>query len=567
MFSAEDAAPTSDPAAAAWGAPRGVADLKAMERQIGSVVEKVRASTVSVDGASGVVVSEDGHVLTVAHLARRAGRNVVVTFPNGRKVKGKTLGNDHGVDAGMIEITEEGPWPFVELGSSSQLREGQWCLTLGYPVTFQRGIHPPARIGRILRRSPALIITDCPIMGGDSGGPLFNLEGKVVGIGSRCDDSLRINLYVPVDAYRDSWDRLARGEDFNSRAAYLGIVRDRDADGVTVGSVVPGSPAEKAGFEAGDTLLKIDGAQLNGFFDLIRLMRQKEPGAEVEIEVRRGEDTLKLAVTLGKRDESSRFRSVHSKGPVGGIQTGAATGGFQDGRGFPCRAAEEGSSGGGSDEKSQAPGVDRGTEEPEPSRPGRRYRRRRGMTFAAKDTRDAAKSAFREVTGPASAATVRILAEDKPLALGAVVDSDGYVVTKASLLPEEGMTCRLPDGREVAADRVGVDQDNDLALLKVDAEQLTPVPWRSGDAPVGSWIAAVGRQREPLAVGIISVEPRGIGGARRAPSQRGVLGVTLIQAGGGPKIDGIREDSAAAKAGLEIGDVIAKIDGRTVRTV
>ncbi len=123
--------------------PQGIDDLKALETKARQVVAKVTPSVVSVEGGSGVVVRSDGYVLTVAHVAQRAGRNIMVFFPDGRRVRAVTLGNDAGVDAGMVKLSGPGPWPAVEMASSENLKLGQWCLTLGYPVTFERGARRP----------------------------------------------------------------------------------------------------------------------------------------------------------------------------------------------------------------------------------------------------------------------------------------------------------------------------------------------------------------------------------------------------------------------------------------
>lgn len=303
---AEASQPADLPQTAAPAAPKTLDELKGLEEKIRRVAERVRPCTVGVSDGSGVVVSEDGYVLTVAHVAERAGRTVRITFPDGRRVEGKTLGNDHGLDAGLVKITTKGKWPFVELGHSGSLKLGQWCLAVGYPVSFDRRKLPPVRIGRLLGRSSRMLVTDCMIMGGDSGGPLCDLEGKVIGIGSRCSDAVTMNLYVPVDAFRDSWDRLAKGEDFNSLArtvAFLGVFPGEDETQASIAEVIPGSPAERAGIKPGDVIVKFDGQSLKRYADFLALLGKKKPEDKVQVQVRRGEETLDLTVTLGPREE------------------------------------------------------------------------------------------------------------------------------------------------------------------------------------------------------------------------------------------------------------------------
>ena len=142
-------------AAAATTAPptaETAVDLRAIEKQAQETYRRVMPAVVAVAGGSGVVVSADGYVLTVAHVGMRSGRRVTITFPDGRVVRGKTLGNDRGeVDAGLIKIDGDGPYPFVPMAKSADVKRGTWCLALGYPVRFERGKPPALRIGRVLR--------------------------------------------------------------------------------------------------------------------------------------------------------------------------------------------------------------------------------------------------------------------------------------------------------------------------------------------------------------------------------------------------------------------------------
>lgn len=306
------AQPPDESSSDADGRSAETLDLIAIQRQARATLKKVMSSVVSVSGGSesnsgagsGVVISEDGYVLTVAHVGEFSGRKVVVRFPDGRTVKGRTLGNDRGLDAGLIKLNGEGPWPHVEMGVSKDLKAGQWVLTLGYPASFEGGKPPLARIGRVLWHTDQAIVTDCAIMGGDSGGPLFDLEGKVIGVASRCDDSLTMNISVPIDCYHDQWDRLVQGENFNSRStsvANLAIEPDEDTQQARVGRVVPGTTADQAGIRAGDLILKLDGNAIHEFADLFSLIKEQEPGDEVELEILRGEDTLKIKAILGRK--------------------------------------------------------------------------------------------------------------------------------------------------------------------------------------------------------------------------------------------------------------------------
>lgn len=298
--------PTAVTPAVATPSPSSPADLKALEHRVQEALRKVVPSIVAVSGGTGVVVSEDGYVLTAAHVGVRPGRRVTMTFPDGHAVRGRTLGSDQGVDAGLMKLDGEGPFPYVPMAASSDVAVGTWCLALGYPVSFERGKPPALRLGRVLSNTPTMLVTDCTIMGGDSGGPLFDLDGNLIGISSRCDDRLTTNIHVPADCFRDVWDRLVQSEDFNSLrpvVAYLGVDRTEGSDEPRIGHVFPGSGAEKAGLQVGDLLLSFGGRALAQYADLPPLIERRRPGDKVELEVRRGDEVLKLQAVLGEREE------------------------------------------------------------------------------------------------------------------------------------------------------------------------------------------------------------------------------------------------------------------------
>src|SRR3954466_942030 len=116
------------------------------------------------------------------------------------------------------------------MGISGALHKAQWCIALGHPGGFKLGRTAPLRLGRILDLRGTFITTDCTLVGGDSGGPLFDLDGKVIGIHSRIGASTLANIHVPVDTYTETWDRLAAAEAWGDRFAFgprgplLGVV-------------------------------------------------------------------------------------------------------------------------------------------------------------------------------------------------------------------------------------------------------------------------------------------------------------------------------------------------------
>ena len=170
------------------------------------------------------------------------------------------------------------------------------------------------------------------------------------------------------------------------------------------------------------------------------------------------------------------------------------------------------------------------------------------------------KAPFREVVADASRGTVQVLCDDKPVALGTVVSADGHILTKASELSGR-IVCKLAGDKTYEARLLGIHEDTDLALLKIDAKNLVPVRWaRDGSPAIGSFLATAGRGGEPLAIGVVSVGPRTIA----APS--GVLGIAVGQADEGPRVEQVLEGTSAARAGLQANDVIVQINDRVVTT-
>jgi serine protease Do len=171
------------------------------------------------------------------------------------------------------------------------------------------------------------------------------------------------------------------------------------------------------------------------------------------------------------------------------------------------------------------------------------------------------RRAFNPTIEQARQSTVRLHADGQPVALGAIVDRAGLIVSKSSEL-HGALSCQLADGKKYPARILVRDVDYDLALLCLEGdppEKLVTVDWRSSRPPgVGSWLATTDLTAQPLAVGIVSVA------ARKIPHQRGFLGVRLGQDEQGPKIVDVIPKGAADTAGLRGGDIVTQIDGRRV---
>ncbi|MBW3598244.1 MAG: S1C family serine protease [Planctomycetes bacterium] len=293
------------------GAPETLADLRAMQDHVLRLTEQLQKSTVGVRvgpaHGSGVII-EDGYVLTAGHVIGAPNRDAVFILHDGRTVRGKSLGLDVGIDSGLMQITGEGDWPEVEMGDSSQLRKGQWVLALGHPGGFETGRRPVLRMGRILDIDDDVIQTDCTLVGGDSGGPLFDMQGRVIAIHSRIGGPLTANIHVPIATYKETWERLAAGESwgFPGSGPYIGVMGDPDSQEARIVEVYPDTPAEEAGIEVGDVIVKFDGREVADFASLARLVQASRPGEEVEVEVLRQVDgqemSVRLTLEVGRRE-------------------------------------------------------------------------------------------------------------------------------------------------------------------------------------------------------------------------------------------------------------------------
>jgi serine protease Do len=175
-------------------------------------------------------------------------------------------------------------------------------------------------------------------------------------------------------------------------------------------------------------------------------------------------------------------------------------------------------------------------------------------------------AAFHDVVAGPSRSTVRILCDNQETILGTIVGADGWILTKASELKGE-LTVRLPGGRERPARVVGISEPYDLAMLKIDEQNLVPVEWRdSKNESVGNWVVTSGPGPDAVAAGVLSVATRKISGAEltRRSSSGGFLGIRVASAKSGVKVAEVIAKSAASKAGFKEEDVIVAVAGKSI---
>jgi serine protease Do len=295
-------------------APTTITDLRTIEARVKVIVAQVSPAVVSVSlrsGGSGVisgsavVISADGLVLTAAHVGGAPGRDVTFTFPDGRTAKGKTLGTNHDLDAGLMRITDAGPWPFAPVGDLAAARLGDWVVALGHPGGFDAQRPVVARLGRIIMKTARTMQTDCIILSGDSGGPLFDSSGRVIGIHSSISTQAEDNFHVPITTFLETWTRLAGSENWGTPAIASGGRgrggRDAGAtgsvvpEGIKIDTVAPTGRAQRVQLQPGDIVLKFNGRAVTTPADFLAQLAATEE--KLTVTIKRGGQQLDLNYT------------------------------------------------------------------------------------------------------------------------------------------------------------------------------------------------------------------------------------------------------------------------------
>lgn len=294
--------------------PKSLGELKELQVKVQNVVKTRTAATVSLvstrNGASGsgVIVSADGLILTAAHVIAGSSEMTVI-FPDGRQAKAKVLGANFTRDAAMARLVGKGPWPFAEVGDSNDLSVGDFVVAMGHPKGYDPTRRPPVRFGRVMTKGGLdFVTTDCTLIGGDSGGPLFDLQGRVVGIHSNIGPDRQINNHAGLAGFKRSWDQMLAGKSWGRLGGdsrdpdrpVMGIILREQEGGLVVDQVPRNSPAAKSGIEEGDKVTLIDGKRISRLGELPEAFADHLPGSEISVTIERNGKTLKKSVILAK---------------------------------------------------------------------------------------------------------------------------------------------------------------------------------------------------------------------------------------------------------------------------
>lgn len=291
--------------------PRSLDDLRWIQERVKGKLEEARKAVVVVNyGGSGVIISEDGFVLTAEHVVVSPGRDVQVTLWDGTTHSGKSLGTSGFADAGLAKLDGEGPWPYVEMAESDASEAGDWCFALGHSSGWDKDRGPVLRVGRIVSKLRNVLQSDCAIIGGDSGGPLFDLEGRVIGIHSAVMSDIDENFHAPIEAFRRHWDQLKEGAripEWEQRGGgFLGVVTTPDDRGRRVTEFLDRSRADDSGLLVGDIITHAEGYVIETAEELALVVRRRAPGNKIELTVLREGEPEVLPIELVERPRRGR---------------------------------------------------------------------------------------------------------------------------------------------------------------------------------------------------------------------------------------------------------------------
>ncbi|MFI4859947.1 MAG: trypsin-like peptidase domain-containing protein [Phycisphaerales bacterium JB063] len=517
--------------------PESISELN---QQSTALAEQCRAATVGImmpggGMGSGVIISEDGLVLTAAHVLPEVGGAITIVLHDGRQVPARALGANRQVDSGMARITEPGAYPFAPVAKAGGLWEGDWCIAFGHAAGVQTDRPAPMRLGRIVHVSSraamtGAITTDCTVVSGDSGGPLYNMAGEVIGIHSNIEMNVLVNRHVPIDVYHAQWDALLEPQEISAMPQ-------------GAGEVVPGLESLPENIQREITRRLAEGDEaLRAALDASRDDAGQVKLMPEELATLLGREDLIAGIREYEERLAERERRTRELNAVEGSPLG-------DG---PDRIDER---------LAETRQIIRGAV------------RERALEEIADELRrahgkiaDHVLAQFDGVALSAGACTVEVVCQRRVVALGTIVRADGYIVTKASEL-NGPVAVRLHD-MDYSARIVNGDWANDIAMLKIDAEGLVPVRWSSAKPVLGEVVVAPGADAMPLALGIIGVDarpiPERVSNLRETPESGPFLGVSGLSSAGGAVVESVIPGTPAQEAGLRAGDIIIAVGEQAI---
>ncbi|MDR3072845.1 MAG: S1C family serine protease [Clostridiales Family XIII bacterium] len=276
---------------------------------------------------SGIIVDEEGYILTNSHVVNDGSASALkVLLADGREVEGKLLWNDASIDLAIVKIEADGLMP-AELGNSDKIPIGSYAAAIGNPLGLNfngsitsgvvSGLNRSLDVGSALKtvRMEGLIQVDAAINSGNSGGPLLNSKGEVIGVNTAKATAEGMGFAIPINTAKPIIDHVIKTGSFER--SYMGVSASSakdlasqypslgldDVEGAYLTTVAPGSPAEKAGLKAKDIITAVDDKKITNSTDLIKALLSYSPGDKVTITYLREGTKQKCEVELLSQDE------------------------------------------------------------------------------------------------------------------------------------------------------------------------------------------------------------------------------------------------------------------------
>ncbi len=559
---------------------RAVYDLPALElveTQVSTVVEKAMPCVVALSRperlgmaqGSGCIIAPNGLILTAAHVVGDA-KMVTVTLPDQRRVQAKVLGADYTRDVALAMITEPGDFPFLELGDTQDLAVGDMVLALGHPGGFDPRRKPPVRFGRVFEMPhEAFIRTDCTVVGGDSGGPLLDLAGKVIGVHSSVGVDLSRNNHAPAEAVRLDWDRMIKGERWGRlREPMAKRLPEKELQGLDVNKLRERLDRESLA-NKGQVILKPE-----------EIARRLIESGMNEAAVKAMSDPELASFMQKALGSAAKVGSGPGKSPNGPPPLGEAFADLNEAKLRGLLLDEAKKHNGRMEVKFDDMKKllrDSGMAEETSSKLtqediGKVMKRLFGSAGVPEKPNEAISKQDEEIflaikpgVDTVTPSMVSLSDGDKVLAVGTIIRENGFILTKHSdIAKAKALKAELADGRSFPAVLVQQYEEHDLALVKIEADQLPAVaiPNHESGLHLGSILVSPSAAPDKPIVGqgVMSVLERNL------RESGGYLGAALFEVEGTVEASAVIPGGPAAKGGLEKNDRILELDGTLFHT-
>ena len=486
-------------------------DAASLQEEIYATVESVTPAVALIQGGgsvfSGVIVSKEGHVLSAGH-AVRSGVNYDVLLPSGRRLKARGKGTNRQAECALLQITSKvDDLPYVQMGESETLVGNQPCLSISFPSGQGRRRRPVVRFGRLVRldTTNGILLSTAAMEPGDSGGPLFDLQGRVIGIHSRIGQSMDRNLDIPIDVFRKYWNELNREQPFTHSGptvptlGFQGAGR-RVGTGVTVDKIDSNSLAGKHGIRKDDVIEFVYGMKTTSIGAVSRasIAARDDSAKEVVVKLLRGKKNVELTIPFdldwdaAPEAEFPDYEDKEFLGPKG-------------------------------------------------------YDQLVNLPKEFSDLESELDDACVEINSTQP--------DGEELSIvGTRVKSTRLIISKDSMVGEN------PTVEDVKLEVLVRDLENDLVLLKARRQNKAGVDisMHTDDAPRAGSFLITPDLDGPGFVSVVGTKPFN----SRKPSSRGFLGVMPedYEDKGGAILKQVNDGSPAKRAGLKVGDVVIKLN-------